>query len=63
MYLIKMAVYKDKGEKQSAVEIPSFFRYDETFPEVMKYLDSNFANRASVHTEWMANPSGDDPVT
>lgn len=63
MYLISMSIYKPKGDSHTCIEMPSFFRYDESFEEVRKYLDANFRDVAVLYVECLPDPDPDDPIT
>lgn len=59
MFFIRLTIYKSKADVESAVEIPAFFRYEETFEEVMTYLNSHFNNIATLYVEYLDNPEDD----
>lgn len=63
MFLVRMTVAKDKGDHESSVEIPSFFRYDDDVEEVRKYIDEKFRNVNLLYIEYMEDPDEDQKGT
>ena len=57
MYLIRLSVWKEKGSSFTAVAVPAFFREEDTYEELRKYLDRNFRDVAVIYAEYLDNPN------
>lgn len=61
MYLVKVGVYKQKDDRLSCVDIPAFFRYDNSIEEVREYISKSFKEVATLYIEQLPEPDPDDP--